>query len=212
MTDFTEALRQGTLLLDGAGGVEFIRMNLSEDEFRGRRFITHPQRLKSNFDILCLTRPDLVRRIHKSYLDAGADIIETNTFNANALSQRAYGTETYVREINRCGARIAAAAAAGYTDRRRFTAGAMGPTAFSVSLPHDTPGRVLKPVPFDILAETYCEQALGLIEGGVDFLLIESIFDLQNALAAATGARRAMAALSKNLPLVFSFTVADDTG
>lgn len=209
-----EALESRVLTLDGSTGVMFQRMHLDEGAVRSRRFITHTRPLAANFDILCLSRPDLVASVHRAYLEAGADIIETNTFNANALSQREYATDRLVREINRAGARIARreADAASTPDRPRFVAGAMGPTALSASLPVDVEDPSARAVSFDTLAEAYREQALGLIEGGADFLLIETAFDLLNAKAAAVGARRAMAELDTEIPLVFAFTLSDASG
>lgn len=209
-----EALESRVLTLDGSTGVMFQRMRLDEGAVRSRRFLTHTRPLAANFDILCLSRPDLVSAVHRAYLDAGADIIETNTFNANALSQREYATDHLVREINRAGARIARreADAASVAGRPRFVAGAMGPTALSASLPVDVDDPSARAVSFDTLADAYREQALGLIEGGADFLLIETAFDLLNAKAAAVGSRRAMAELGTDTPLVFSFTLSDASG
>lgn len=209
-----EAMRKRVLTLDGSTGVMFQRMSLSEGAVRSRRFLTHPRPLATNFDILCLSRPDLVAAVHKTYLDAGADIIETNTFNANALSQREYATEHLVLEINRTGASIARheADTASSPEKPRFVAGAMGPTALSASLPVDVDDPSLRAVDFDTLADAYTIQAQGLIEGGADFLLIETAFDLLNVKAAAAGARRAMESLGVEIPLVFSFTISDASG
>lgn len=210
--EFLKALRERTLLLDGSTGVEFQRMNLSEAAVRGRRFMTHTRPLAANFDILALSRPKLVSSVHRSYLDAGADIIETDTFNANRLSQREYATDHLVSEINRAAASIAVREARKYTDRPRFVAGSIGPTALSASLPTDVNNPAFRAVSFDTLAEAYSEQSTALIEGGVDFLLIETIFDLLNAKAAAEGARRAMETTGVTIPLVFSFTISDTSG
>lgn len=210
--EFLKALRERTLLLDGSTGVEFQRMNLSECAVRGRRFMTHTRPLAANFDILALSRPELVATIHRSYLDAGADIIETDTFNANRLSQREYATAHLVSEINHAAASIAVREARRYTDRPRFVAGSIGPTALSASLPTDVNNPAFRAVSFDTLAEAYSEQSTALIEGGVDFLLIETIFDLLNAKAAAEGARRAMETTGVTIPLVFSFTISDTSG
>ena len=213
---FLKALADRILILDGSTGVEFQRLGLSESDVRGRRFITHTRPLAANFDIMCLSRPDLVTRIHDSYLEAGADIIETNTFNSNRLSQSEYGTESLVREMNRAGAAIARREADRHTrqnpSKPRFVAGSMGPTALSASLPTDVNDTTLRAVDFETLADAYFTQAAGLIEGGADFLLIETAFDLINAKAAAEGARRAMDELGTDIPLVFSFTVSDASG
>lgn len=209
-----EALKTRVLALDGSTGVMFQRMGLSEGAVRSRRFLTHTRPLAANFDILCLSRPDLVAEVHRKYLEAGADIIETNTFNANALSQREYATEHLVLEINRAGAGIARreADAASTPDKPRFVAGAIGPTALSASLPVDVDDPACRAVDFDTLADAYTLQSKGLIEGGADFLLIETAFDLLNAKVAATGARRAMNELGVEIPLVFSFTISDASG
>lgn len=209
-----EAMKTRVLTLDGSTGVMFQRMGLSEGAVRSRRFLTHTRPLAANFDILCLSRPDLVADVHRSYLEAGADIIETNTFNANRLSQREYATDHLVAEINSAGAQIARRMADAYStpERPRFVAGAMGPTALSASLPVDVDDPSVRAVDFDTLADAYSQQAKGLIEGGADFILIETAFDLLNAKAAATGARRAMDALGCEIPLIFSFTISDASG
>lgn len=213
---FEQALKSRILLLDGSTGVEFQAMRLEETDVRGRRFMTHTHRLAANFDILCLSRPELVSKVHDSYLDAGADIIETNTFNANRLSQREYATDGLIREINLSGARIARKEADRYTaldpSKPRFVAGSMGPTAMSASLPVDVNDPTARCIDFETLAEAYAEQAVGLIEGGVDLLLIETAFDLLNAKAAAEGAIRAFDTTGKRLPIIFSFTISDASG
>lgn len=213
---FEQALKSRILLLDGSTGVEFQAMRLEEADVRGRRFMTHTHRLAANFDILCLSRPELVSKVHDSYLDAGADIIEANTFNANRLSQREYATDGLIREINLSGARIARKEADRYTaldpSKPRFVAGSMGPTAMSASLPVDVNDPTARCIDFETLAEAYAEQAVGLIEGGVDLLLIETAFDLLNAKAAAEGAIRAFDTTGKRLPIIFSFTISDASG
>lgn len=213
---FDQALKSRILLLDGSTGVEFQAMRLEETDVRGRRFMTHSHRLAANFDILCLSRPELVSKVHDSYLDAGADIIETNTFNANRLSQREYATDGLIREINLSGARIARREADRYTaldpSKPRFVAGSMGPTAMSASLPVDVNDPTARCIDFETLAQAYAEQAVGLIEGGVDLLLIETAFDLLNAKAAAEGAIRAFDTTGKRLPIIFSFTISDASG
>lgn len=215
-TGFLRAMKQRILLLDGSTGVEFQRMKLTENEVRGRRFMTHAHPLAANFDILTLSRPELVERVHRNYLEAGADIIETDTFNATSLSQKEFGTDHLIYEINLSGARIASRLAAEYTrrnpDQPRFVAGSMGPTALSASLATDVTDVSARAVDFETLAAAWCEQARGLIDGGVDFLLIETAFDLLNAKAAAEGARRAMALTDTEIPLVFSFTISDTSG
>ncbi len=212
--ELLRAIASRVLTLDGSTGVMFQRMKLDEATVRGRRFLTHTRPLAANFDILCLSRPDLVAGVHRTYLEAGADIIETDTFNSNALSQREYATSHLVRDINRAGAAIARREAEAFSspEKPRFVAGAMGPTALSASLPVDVDDPSARAVSFDTLADAYCEQALGLIEGGADLLLIETAFDLLNAKAAAMGARRAMAESHTDIPIVFSFTLSDASG
>lgn len=212
--ELLRAIASRVLTLDGSTGVMFQRMKLDEATVRGRRFLTHTRPLAANFDILCLSRPDLVAGVHRAYLEAGADIIETDTFNSNALSQREYATSHLVRDINRAGAAIARREAEAFSspEKPRFVAGAMGPTALSASLPVDVDDPSARAVSFDTLADAYCEQALGLIEGGADLLLIETAFDLLNAKAAAMGARRAMAESHTDIPIVFSFTLSDASG
>jgi len=216
ISTFEQALKSRILLLDGSTGVEFQAMRLEESDVRGRRFMTHTHRLAANFDILCLSRPDLVGKVHDSYLSAGADIIETNTFNANRLSQREYATDGLIRELNISGARIARKEADRYTalnpSKPRFVAGSMGPTAMSASLPVDVNDPAARSVDFDTLAEAYAEQADGLVEGGADLLLIETAFDLLNAKAAAEGAMRAFDTTGRRLPIIFSFTISDASG
>ena len=212
--ELLRAIASRVLTLDGSTGVMFQRMKLDEATVRGRRFLTHTRPLAANFDILCLSRPDLVAAVHRAYLEAGADIIETDTFNSNALSQREYATSQLVRDINRAGAAIARREADAFStpEKPRFVAGAMGPTALSASLPVDVDDPSARAVSFDTLSVAYCEQALGLIEGGADLLLIETAFDLLNAKAAAMGARRAMAESHTDIPIVFSFTLSDASG
>lgn len=215
-TRIENELSDRVLLLDGSMGVMLQRLGLGEEGIRGVRFIAHPKPLASDLDILCLSRPEIVAGVHSAYLEAGADIIETNTFNANALSQKEFGTESLVKAINLAGARIAKKEADRYTgltpDRPRFVAGSIGPTALSASLPVDVSDPEVRAVDFDTLADAYTEQAEGLIEGGVDILLIETAFDLLNAKAAGTGAKRAMRNTGRNVPVAFSMTVSDASG
>lgn len=213
---FPEAVKHRVLVLDGSMGVMLQKRNLTESEIRGRRFMTHPRPLSSNLDILCLSRPEIVAEIHREYLSADADIIETNSFNANALSQKEYATSHLVHELNLAAARIARREADSFTARNpgkpRFVAGAMGPTAMSASLPVDVDDPEARAVEFDTLVEAYASQAAALIEGGVDLLLIETVFDPLNAKAAATGAARAFHDTGREVPVVFSATLSDTSG
>lgn len=176
------------LVLDGAMGTMIQRYNLSEADFRGEILKDHPSPLKGNNDLLCLTRPDVVGAIHSEYFDAGADIIETNTFNANAISQADYHLEQMVYELNVAAARIARKTADRFTAanpaKPRFVAGAMGPTSKTASMSPDVNDPGYRAVTFDQLAGAYAVQVAGLLDGGVDILLVETIFDTLNAKAA----------------------------
>ena len=214
--NFNEILGKKILLLDGSMGVELRKLAPDESAVRGRRFMTHSRSLVPNLDILNLSRPEVVEQVHDAYLAAGADIIETNTFNANALSQREYGTEQLVKALNVAGARLAVGRARHYTsltpERRRYVAGSMGPTAYSASLPSDASSPWQRAIDFDTLAAAYSEQASALIEGEVDMLLIETAFDLLNAKAALEGTERAMEQAGKRLPVIVSMTISDNSG
>ena len=155
-------------MLDGAMGTMVQSYNLSEVDFRGERFVSHSKDLKGNNDILCLTRPDVVAEIHQAYFDAGADIIETNTFNANAISQLDYAMEGLAYEINLEAAKIAKTVAKNFTDKTRFVAGALGPTNRTASLGPDVNNPGFRNISFDELKDAYFDQAKGLFDGGVD--------------------------------------------
>lgn len=210
-----EAINNRVLILDGSMGVMIQRLNLPEGSVRGRRFMTHAFPLSGNFDILCLSRPELVADIHRQYLEAGADIIETNTFNANALSQKRYGCSHLVREINRNGAAIARRKCDEFSaqnpNKPRFVAGSMGPTGISASISADVNDPAARSISFEQLADAYFEQACGLIEGGADVLLIETAFDILNAKAAAEGIRRANESLDSDIPFILSITISDNS-
>lgn len=204
------------LLLDGATGVELRKHVTDENSARGRRFMTHPRPLLSNLDILNLSRPEVVASVHDSYLEAGADIIETNTFNSNALSQREYGTDRLVRDLNLAGARVAVRRARHYSaldpTRPRFVAGSMGPTAFSASFPCDSSCHWKRAVDFGTLARIYADQAEALVEGGVDMLLIETAYDLLNIRGALHGAAQGMKRAGRIVPVAVSLTISDTSG
>ncbi|PKP16694.1 MAG: methionine synthase, partial [Bacteroidetes bacterium HGW-Bacteroidetes-22] len=176
------------LVLDGAMGTMIQRLGLTEADFRGELFKNHPTDLKGNNDLLCLTLPGDIQLIHEAYLEAGADIIETNTFNATAISQADYQLEHLAYELNLAAARIARAAADKYTalntDKSRFVAGAIGPTNKTASMSPDVNDPGYRAVSFDQLAGAYAVQVAGLLDGGADMLLIETIFDTLNAKAA----------------------------
>jgi 5-methyltetrahydrofolate--homocysteine methyltransferase len=207
------AARNRILLTDGAFGTEIQNHKLSEADFRGALALTRDQ--KGNNDILALTRPEIVDGITRAYLAAGSDIVSTNTFSANRISQADYGAEHLVRDINLASARIARAAAddAQATDGRpRFVAGAIGPTNKTLSLSPDVNDPGYREVDFDGLAEVYREQCAALIEGGVDFILIETIFDTLNAKAGIVAAREAADAAGRDVALMISMTITDLSG
>ena len=209
-----DILKERILVLDGAMGTMVQRCGLGEEDFRGDRFAEHPVMLKGNNDILVLTRPDVIRGIHSKYLAAGADIIETSTFNANRISQAEYGCENICREINLRAAELARAVADEYStpDKPRFVAGSVGPTSRTCSMSPDVENPAYRNVTFDELANAYKEQMIALIEGGVDVLLCETIFDTLNAKAALYASDEAMAATGREVPVMLSFTIADTQG
>ncbi|HEY7736207.1 MAG TPA: methionine synthase [Candidatus Limnocylindrales bacterium] len=209
-------LGQRILVLDGAMGTMIQTYQLSEAEFRGERFADHQRDLRGDNELLSLTQPQIVRAIHDAYLDAGADIIETNTFNANAISQSDYALGSVIREMNREAARIARAAADAHEsaepDRPRYVAGALGPTNRTASISPDVNDPAARNVTFDELVAAYREAAEGLIEGGADLLLIETIFDTLNGKAAIVGVEEAFEALGDRVPLIVSGTIVDASG
>ncbi|MBI1936718.1 MAG: methionine synthase [Ignavibacteriales bacterium] len=212
----TNLLRQRILVLDGAMGTMIQRYKLNEEQFRGEQLKNHPVDLKGNNDILVLTQPEIIKEIHKAYLSAGSDIIETNTFNATSISQADYKTENLVYEINYAAAKIAKEAADEFTKQNpgkpRFTAGAFGPTNKSLSLSPDVNDPGFRAVTFDQVKESYKEQALGLIDGGVDILLVETIFDTLNAKAALFGITELCDEKNLRIPIMISGTIVDMSG
>ncbi|OPZ09736.1 MAG: Methionine synthase [candidate division BRC1 bacterium ADurb.BinA292] len=212
-----EHLARRILILDGAMGTMIQGFGLAEADFRNDPRLTDlPRDLKGNNELLCLTRPDVIEKIHADFLDAGADIIETNTFNANAVSQADYGTVHLVREINLAAARLARAAAdrqsAATPDRPRFVAGAIGPTNRTASMSPDVNDPGYRAITFDDLVEAYAEQARALIEGGVDLLLCETVFDTLNLKAALYAIDRVQGELGARLPVMISVTITDRSG
>lgn len=205
-----EIAKQRVLILDGAMGSFIQEYNLKEDDFRGERFINAEGQLKGNNDVLCLTRPDVIGDIHRRYLKAGADIITTNTFSAQRISQADYRLEAAVRDMNLAGARLARQAADEYAtpDKPRFVAGSIGPTNKTLSMSPDVSDPARRELTFDELVEAYAEQIDALIEGGVDLLLIETIFDTLNAKAALVAAQ----SCRRSLPVMLSVTISDLAG
>ena len=202
--DIRRIAEERILVLDGAWGVLLQGRGLTEEDFRGERFASHPRDLKNNPDLLNLTRPDIVRSVHDAYFDAGADIATTNTFTATSIAQADYGLEEAAYEMNVAGARIARDAAG----PERFVAGSVGPLNITLTLSPrvDDPG--FRTHTFDQVCESYAEQIRGLADGGVDLLLIETIFDTLNAKAAIAAARE----VAPQLPLWISLTIVDLSG
>ena len=204
-------LDERVLILDGATGTYLQQFQLKEEDFRGSLFSSHPVPLKGCNDVLCLTRPDLVRQMHRAYLDAGADIIETNTFNCNRFSLGDYGLEDRVYEIARAGAALGREVADAY-DRPRLVAGSMGPTNKTLSISGNVNDPGARDISFQELYDTYHEQARGLIDGGCDVLLIETVFDTLNAKCAMKAIIDLCEERGEDIPVMVSATLSDASG
>jgi 5-methyltetrahydrofolate--homocysteine methyltransferase len=213
--ELTRLLRQRILILDGAMGTMIQQHKLSEADFRGHLH-DHAHDLKGDNDLLVLTRPDVVRDIHNAYLEAGVDIVETNTFSATAIAQADYGLEGHVKEINLAAARIARACCDEWTartpDKPRFVAGALGPTNRTASISPDVNDPGARNVTFDELVAAYAQAVEGLVEGGADLLLVETIFDTLNAKAALFAIESFFDRVGARLPLIISGTITDASG
>ena len=211
-----ERLQQQILILDGAMGTMIQGYRLEENDYRGERFASHPCDVKGNNDLLTLTRPDIIQDIHRDYLEAGADILETNTFNATTIAMADYEMEGLVPEINREAARIAREVADATTarnpDKPRFVAGVLGPTNRTASISPDVNNPGFRNTSFTELARAYREAAIALIEGGADMLLIETIFDTLNAKAAIYAIKDLFDELGFELPIMISGTITDASG
>lgn len=211
-----QIIKERILVLDGAMGTMIQRYNLTEADFRGERFKDWKGQLKGNNDMLCLTRPDVIEDIHRKYLTAGADIIETNTFNATTVSMADYHFQPYCREINEKAVQIARKVADEFTalnpDKPRFVAGSVGPTNKTCSMSPDVNNPAFRALTFDELKQSYSEQMEALLYGGVDAILIETIFDTLNAKAAIMAARECMEKAGRKVPIMLSATVADVSG
>jgi 5-methyltetrahydrofolate--homocysteine methyltransferase len=209
-----ELMAQRIAIIDGAMGTMIQRHRLTEADFRGARFKDHPKDLKGNNDLLVLTRPDIVREIHTQYLLAGADIVETNTFGTTSIAQEDYGLAHVAREMNVAAARLAREAVDGLGAGHgpRFVAGALGPTPKTASISPDVNDPGARNVSFDQLRAAYREQAEGLLEGGCDLFLIETIFDTLNAKAAIFALDELMQERGERLPVIISGTVTDASG
>jgi 5-methyltetrahydrofolate--homocysteine methyltransferase len=211
-----DILKERILVIDGAMGTMIQRHTLEEADFRGERFKNHSFPLKGNNDILSLTRPDIIKDIHRQYLEAGADILETNTFSGTTIAQADYHLEDAVYDINYQSARLAREVADEFTRKEphkpRFVAGAMGPTNKTASLSPDVNNPGFRAITFDELAKAFKEQARGLIDGGVDLLLLETIIDTPNVKAALFAIQELFEEIGKELPIMVSGTITDASG
>ena len=211
-----DIIKERILVLDGAMGTMIQQYGLTEEDFRGEQFKDVPGLMKGNNDILCLTRPDVIADIHRKYLDAGADLITTCTFSSQRVSMADYQVEDYCREMNLAGAKIARQLADEYTVKTpmkpRFVLGDVGPTNKTLSISPDVNNPALRSLTYDELVDAYVEQMEALLEGGVDALLIETIFDSLNAKAAIYAAEKAMESQKRRVPLMLSITVSDTAG
>ncbi len=210
--ELRDLLSQRILILDGAMGTMVQRYKLQEADYRGERFAEWPIDLKGNNDLLVLTKPEVIREIHSQYVAAGADIIETNTFSDTRIAMADYGLEDYVPELNRAAARLAREAADTCTDRRVFVAGAIGPLNRTLSISRDVNDPGKREVTFTQVVESYYEQVENLVIGGVDILLVETIFDTLNAKAALFAIAQYFEKSGNSLPVMVSGTITDLSG
>jgi 5-methyltetrahydrofolate--homocysteine methyltransferase len=209
-----QLLQQRIRVIDGAMGTMFQRFKLTEADYRGERFKQHPKDLKGNNELLQFSRPEVVQQVHEHYLAAGADIVETNTFGATRIAQGDYGLGEFAREMNVVAAQLARAACDKFStpDKPRFVAGALGPTPRTASISPDVNDPAARNVSFDELREAYLEQAEGLLEGGCDLFLVETVFDTLNAKAALFALDELMERSGERLPVIVSGTVTDASG
>ena len=211
-----DILKERVLILDGAMGTMIQRYNLDEEDFRGNRFVNHPIDLKGNNDLLSITRPQIIQEIHEQYLEVGADIIGTNTFSGTSIAQADYQLEDVAYDINYESARVAKIATDKYSvltpDKPRFVAGAIGPTNKTASMSPDVNNPGYRAVTFDELAAAYKVQVAGLIDGGADILLVETIFDTLNAKAAIFAILELFEERDIELPIMISGTITDASG
>lgn len=216
MNNIKEIAKNRILILDGAMGTMIQSYGLRESDFRGERFSNHPVDLKGNNDILSLTKPKIIEEIHSNYLQAGADLISTNTFNATSVSQSDYGTESFTEEINFEAAKIARKVADKFTkdtpQKPRFVIGVLGPTNRTASISPDVNDSAARNVTFDELVAAYSEAAKALIEGGIDFLMVETVFDTLNAKAALFAIQSVFDRFIKKVPVMVSGTITDASG
>lgn len=205
-------LQDRILILDGAMGTLIQSMHLNEDDFRGFQFKNHSVPLKGNYDLLNITNPSVIQQIHRSYIEAGADLITTNTFNSNAYSQKEYGLENYVKALNFQGALLAREVADSFTDRKIWVAGSMGPTSKVLSLTQELSHPQIGDADFKTLATTYKLQADSLIRGGADLILLETCFDALNTKAALYAIERLSEEMNITIPVMVSATIDDKNG
>jgi 5-methyltetrahydrofolate--homocysteine methyltransferase len=214
--DIQSILKDRILIIDGAMGTMIQRHTLEESDFRGDRFRDHPKLLKGNNDLLSITQPDIIAEIHNQYLEAGADIIETNTFSSTSIAQADYGLQQLAYELNLASAKIARRSADEFTAKNpqkpRFVAGALGPTNKTASLSPDVNNPGFRAITFDELKEAYLEQIRGLIDGGAQILLVETIFDTLNAKAALFAIQEFIDTTKRNIPVMVSGTITDASG
>ena len=211
-----EHLKNRIFVLDGAMGTMIQQYDLGEDDFRGTRFKEFASLLKGNNDLLSITRPDIIKEIHRAYFEAGADIAETNTFSSTSIAQEDYQLESLAYELNLTSAKLAREVADEFTSKEpekpRYVAGAIGPTNKSASISPDVNNPAYRNVSFEELAKSYKEQAKGLLDGGVDILLVETIFDTLNAKAALFGIQELFEEIGKEIPVMISGTITDASG
>lgn len=216
MKNIQQIIKERILVLDGAMGTMIQRYELSEDDFRKGWFENHTKPLKGNNDLLSLTRPDIIKEIHAAYLEAGADILETNTFSGTTIAQADYDLEDYVYEINYHGAKIAKEVAEEFTaknpDKPRFVAGSIGPTNRTASLSPDVNDPGFRAISFDELVIAYKQQVNALIDGGCDILLVETVFDTLNAKAALYAIQDVFDDIGSEMPVMVSGTITDNSG
>lgn len=216
MSDITTEIQKRILVLDGAMGTMLQRYNFSEEDFRGERFKAYPSPLKGNNDLLSLTQPEAIKAVHRQYFQAGADIVETNTFSGTSIAMADYNMESLVYELNYESARLAKEVAQEFTksnpEKPRFVAGSIGPTNRTASLSPDVNRPEYRAVTFDELKEAYKEQIEALIDGGVDVLLVETIFDTLNAKAALFAIEEVKDDRQIEIPIMVSGTITDASG
>ena len=215
-SDLRNILLERVLILDGAMGTMIQQENLVEEDFRGEHFKAHKEELKGNNDLLSLTRPEVIKGIHRAYFDAGSDLVETNTFSATSIAMADYNLEEVVHELNVASAKLAREAADDAMrkdpSKPRFVAGAIGPTNRTASLSPDVNDPSLRNVTFDQLVKAYYQQIVGLVEGGVDILMPETTFDTLNLKAAIFAIENFFQDTGNRLPVILSITITDASG